>query len=46
MSSLQEFASVYANIHNHFSLDRHPVDRTTYKERRSAILAEWPTIAS
>jgi putative transposase len=27
MKSLQKFASVHANIHNHFNLDRHLVDR-------------------
>ncbi|KQT35344.1 integrase [Sphingomonas sp. Leaf412] len=46
MSSLQKFASVHANLHNHFSLERHLVDRQTYKERRSAALAEWQIIAS
>ena len=46
MSSLQKFASVHANLHNHFALERHLVDRQTYKERRSAALAEWQIIAS
>ena len=46
MSSLQKFASVHANLHNHFALERHLVDRTTYKERRSAALAEWQVLAS
>jgi putative transposase len=41
MKSLQKFASVHANVHNHFNLERHLVDRQTYKERRSAALAEW-----
>jgi putative transposase len=41
MKSLQKFASVHANVHNHFSLERHLVDRETYKSRRSAALAEW-----
>lgn len=36
MKTLQKFASVHANIHNHFSLERDLVDRQTYKERRSA----------
>ncbi|MFN2099989.1 IS6 family transposase [Altererythrobacter sp. MF3-039] len=39
MKSLQEFASVHANVHNHFNSDRHPTDRQTYKENRSAALA-------
>ena len=46
MKTLQEFASVHANIHNHFSLERHLVDRQTYEERRSAALAEWQILAS
>ena len=46
MSSLQKFASVHANLHNHFALERHLVDRQTFKERRSAALAEWQLIAS
>jgi putative transposase len=46
MKSLQEFASVHANVHNHFNLERHLVDRQTYKERRSAALAEWGQAAS
>ncbi|WP_265569398.1 IS6 family transposase [Sphingomicrobium nitratireducens] len=41
MKSLQMFASVHANVHNHFNTERHLVDRTTYKQRRSAALAEW-----
>jgi putative transposase len=40
MKTLQEFASVHANIHNRVSLDRHLIDRETYKECRSAALAE------
>lgn len=46
MKSLQKFASVHANVHNHFSSERHIVDRQTYKERRSAALAEWRQLAS
>lgn len=46
MKALQKFASVHASLHNHFSLERHLVDRKTYKERRSAALAEWWSIAS
>jgi putative transposase len=26
---------------NHFNLERHLIDRQTYRERRSAALAEW-----
>jgi putative transposase len=45
MKTLQEFASVLANVHNLFALERHLVDRQTYKERRSAALAEWQALA-
>ena len=44
MKSLQKFASVHANVHNHFNLERHLIDRQTYKTRRSAALAEWQTL--
>jgi putative transposase len=46
MKPLQKFASVHANVHNHFNLERHLVDRQTFKERRSAVLAEWQILAS
>src|ERR1700761_5930908 len=46
MKSLQKFASVHANVHNHFALERHLVDRQTYKQRRSTALAEWQSLAS
>ncbi len=46
MKSLQKFASVYAIVYNHFNLERHLVDRQTFKERRSAALAEWQALAS
>jgi len=41
MKTLEKFASVHANVHNHFNLERHLIDRQTYRERRSAALAEW-----
>jgi putative transposase len=44
MKSLQKFASVHANVHNHFSQERHRVDRETYKNRSSAALAEWQSL--
>ena len=46
MSCLQKFASVHANVHNHFNTERHLVDRTTFKQRRSAALAEWQSLFS
>jgi hypothetical protein len=45
MKTLQKFASVHANIHNNFSLERHLIDRETSKGRRSAALAEWQVLA-
>jgi putative transposase len=45
MRMLQKFAFVHANVHNHFSLERHLTDRQTFKLRRSAALAEWQTLA-
>ncbi|WP_432199849.1 IS6 family transposase [Erythrobacter sp. W53] len=44
MKSLQKFASVHANVHNHFNSDRHLTDRLTYKTNRSAALAEWQNL--
>ena len=44
MKSLQKFASVHADVHNHFNQERHLVDRKTYKEHRSAALAEWKSL--
>ena len=44
MKSLQKFASVHANVHNHFNQERHLVDRKTYKLRCSAALAEWQNL--
>lgn len=46
MKSLQKFASVHASFHNHFSQERHLVDRTTFKLRRSAALAEWQSLVA
>ena len=44
MKTLQKFASVHAQVHNHFNQERHLVDRQTYRERRSAALAEWQIV--
>jgi putative transposase len=46
MKTLQKFASVHANVHNHFSLERHLIDRQSYRERRSAALAEWQILVA
>ena len=34
MTSLQKFASVHANVHNHCNAERHLVDRSAYNARR------------
>ncbi|MBY0582723.1 MAG: hypothetical protein K2P68_07380 [Sphingomonas sp.] len=39
-------ASVDANAHHHFALERYIVDRQTCNERRSIVLAEWQSLAS
>jgi putative transposase len=44
MKSLQKFASVHANVHNHFNSERHLIDRQTYKTARSAALVEWQNL--
>ena len=46
MKTLQKFASVHANVHNHFASERHLVDRQTYKIRRAAALAGWQILAA
>jgi hypothetical protein len=40
LKTLQKFASVAANVHNDLNQEYHLVDRQTYKDRRSAALAE------
>jgi putative transposase len=44
MKTLQMFGSVHAQVHNHFNQERHLVDRQTYRQRRSAALAEWRVV--
>jgi putative transposase len=43
MKSLQKFASAHASLHNHFSSERHLVDRQIFKARR---LAEWQSLVA
>ena len=45
-TTLQKFAAVHASIHNHFSQHRHPNRRDTFKQNRSAALAEWRHLAA
>jgi putative transposase len=44
MTTLQKFSSVHAQVHNHFTQERHIVSRELYRERRSAALAEWRSV--
>ena len=46
MKSLQKFASIHADAHNHFNSERHFISRQTYKTRRSVALAEWQFLAA
>ena len=46
IKTLQKFSSVHAQIHNHFTQERHLVTRRIYKQRRRAALAEWRALAS
>nr|WP_258047757.1 hypothetical protein [Sphingomonas citri] len=45
MRTLKKFALVHPNVHNRLNHERHLVDRQTYKQRRSAALAEWQALA-
>jgi len=44
VKSLQKFASVHANVHIHFNLERPSSTPQTYKTRRSAAQAEWQSL--
>ena len=46
VKTLQKFASIHASIHNHFNLDRQFTPRETFKQDRSAALAEWRQLAA
>ena len=46
VKTLQKFAAVHASTFNHFNLDRHLNNRETFKQNRSAALAEWCQIAA
>ena len=41
MKTLLKFSAIHAQVHNHFSQERHLVSRKIYRERRSVALAEW-----
>jgi transposase-like protein len=46
LKSLRKFAAVHTSHHNHFNQERHLVDRQTCKDRRSAALDEWQSLAA
>lgn len=46
IETLQKLALVHASFHDHFSQERHLVDRQTDKLRRSAALAEWQNLTA
>ena len=46
MKSLQKFASVHHNAHNHFNAERHLISPNLYKQRRSAALVERQTLVA
>ena len=46
VKTLQKFGSIHASIHNHFTHDRHLTPRETFKQNRSAALAEWRQLAA
>ena len=46
VKTLQKFTSVHAQVHDHFSHERHLITRQVYKQRRSASLAEWCALAA
>jgi hypothetical protein len=37
---------MHAAFHNNLNLERHLIDRTTYKTNRSAAMVEWRAIAN
>lgn len=38
--TFQKFASTHAAIDNHFKLERHLTNWSTFRQRRSAVIAE------
>ena len=45
-STLQNFASIHASVHNHFNQERHLYNRKNFKLNRAAALAEWRQLAA
>jgi putative transposase len=46
MKTLQKFTAVHAAFHNHFNKDRHLTMRDSFKDQRSAALAEWKSLVA
>jgi putative transposase len=46
VKTLQKFAAVHASIHNHFNQERHLNRRDSFKQMRSAVLAECRHLAA
>ncbi len=46
LHSLQKFASVHPSFYNHFNSDRSLTSRDTYKQARTAALAEWRALCA
>ncbi len=46
MKTLQKFTAPHASINNHFNQERHLNGRETFKQKRSAALAEWRQLAA
>ena len=46
MHSLQKFATVHGSVHNHFNSERSLTSRPSYKQARSAALAEWRALCA
>jgi putative transposase len=44
MKTLQKFSAVHGAVHNHFNKERHLTSRQSYKDQRSAALAEWQSL--
>jgi len=46
IKTLQKVTSAHASNHNHVNQGRHLNRRATFKEIRSAVLAEWRALAA
>jgi putative transposase len=44
MKSRQKFASAHDAFHNHFNKERHLTGRDSFKDQRSAALADWKSL--